>query len=102
MVCCVDTASDAGTVRRRAGGQIEERVRWDPIYNDFCFLDLGESAPWEFTPLTPLAKKRGGHIQISFLESRFATIAPVCFATHKQAQAAAAAHLCLSSTGSWK
>lgn len=25
------------------------------IYEDFSFRGLGESAPWEFTPFTPLA-----------------------------------------------
>lgn len=28
------------------------------IYEDFSFLALGESAAWEFTPLTPLAKSQ--------------------------------------------
>lgn len=44
-----------------------ERERWffekvaiegavgECIYDDFSFLALGESAPWEFTPFTPLA-----------------------------------------------
>lgn len=42
--------------------------RWDGVgslkrglrgytYDDFSFLALGESAPWEFTPFTPLAKR---------------------------------------------
>lgn len=35
------------------------------IHDDFSFLALGESAPWEFTPFTPLAKSKG-HIQISY------------------------------------
>lgn len=35
------------------------------IYDDFSFLALGESAPWEFTPFTPLAKSKA-HIQISY------------------------------------
>lgn len=28
------------------------------VYEDFSFLALGESAAWEFTPLTPLAKSQ--------------------------------------------
>lgn len=47
-------------------GAVEEGSEGERIYNDFSFFALGESAPWELTPLTPLAKKRGGHIQISF------------------------------------
>lgn len=56
----------------RVGGgvvAVEEGSEGERIYNDFSFFALGESAPWEFTPLTPLAKKRGGHIQISFSPS---------------------------------
>lgn len=42
------------------------------IYEDFSFFALGESAPWEFTPFTPLAKKnkktktKQQHIQFSY------------------------------------
>lgn len=52
-------------VRQGQWGTVEEGSEREWIYNDFSFFALGESAPWEFTPLTPLAKKRGGHIQIS-------------------------------------
>lgn len=57
-------------LRRYGGG--EKMVLWEGgnrggggeyIYDDFSFLALGESAPWEFTPFTPLAKNKG-HIQI--------------------------------------
>lgn len=32
--------------------------RWESIYDDFSFLALGESAPWEFTPFTPLTTNK--------------------------------------------
>lgn len=98
-MCRGDTATEAGTV-----GGSRRRVCGERIYNDFSFFALGESAPWEFTPLTPLAKKRGGHIQISFSLSS-SRRALSCFAARKQAHAGMAAlvaHLCLSLIGSWK
>lgn len=76
-------------VRVGGGGQ-KKKGR---IYNDFSFFALGESAPWECTPLTPLAKKRGGHIQISFsLAVRVGGV---------EGWRRRVAHLCLSSICSW-
>lgn len=47
--CWFDTAVQVSGGSSLTGG-------WGHVYDDFSFLALGESAAWEFTPLTPLAK----------------------------------------------
>lgn len=47
--CWLDTATEA------RGGDDGSLRKGECVYDDFSFLALGESAPWEFTPFTPLA-----------------------------------------------
>lgn len=95
--------SEAGPV-----GGSRRRFEGEWIYNDFSFFALGESAPWEFTPLTPLAKKRGGHIQISFSLSSLRRVLS-CLRQHRHSvrrctmlRKSLVAHLCLSLICFWK